>query len=76
MEAAHRTALAKGEVGFREKKVAPTLDEFCRNRVRAGAANGFQELEDCVFATPVMRQVELIDAPHKRRHYRSLFFSC
>ena len=28
MEAAHRTALAKGEAGFREKKSIPTLTEF------------------------------------------------
>jgi integrase len=28
MEAAHRTSLAKGEVGIREKKSAPTLDSF------------------------------------------------
>jgi len=28
MEAAHRTALAKGEVGIREKKPVPTLREF------------------------------------------------
>jgi len=28
MEAAHRTALAKGEVGFREKKPIPTLAQF------------------------------------------------
>src|SRR5690242_16320818 len=28
MEAAHRTALAKGEVGIREKKRVPTLMEF------------------------------------------------
>jgi len=28
MEAAHRTSLAKGEVGIREKKVVPTLAEF------------------------------------------------
>jgi integrase len=32
MEAAHRTSLAKGEVGIREKKLAPTLFEFCENR--------------------------------------------
>jgi len=31
MEAAHRTALAKGEVGIREKKPAPTLAEFAEN---------------------------------------------
>ena len=28
IESAHRTSLAKGEVGIREKKVAPTLKEF------------------------------------------------
>ena len=32
MEAAHRTALAKGEAGFREKKASTTLAEFCENR--------------------------------------------
>jgi integrase len=32
IEAAHRTSLAKGEVGIREKKPAPTLAEFCRKR--------------------------------------------
>src|SRR5215813_3444140 len=31
MESAHRTALAKGEVGIREKKPAPTLKEFLKN---------------------------------------------
>jgi integrase len=32
MEAAHKTSLAKGEVGIREKKPAPTLNEFCDSR--------------------------------------------
>src|SRR5439155_8072450 len=32
MEAAHKTSLAKGEVGIREKKPAPTLSEFCEKR--------------------------------------------
>jgi integrase len=32
MEAAHRTSLAKGEVGIREKKTVPTLSEFCEKR--------------------------------------------
>jgi integrase len=32
MEAAHRTSLAKGEVGIREKKTVPTLVEFCEKR--------------------------------------------
>lgn len=31
MESAHRTALAKGEVGIREKKPAPTLRDFLRD---------------------------------------------
>jgi integrase len=30
IEAAHRTALAKGEVGIREKKLTPTLKEFLK----------------------------------------------
>jgi integrase len=30
MESAHRTSLAKGEVGIREKKAAPTLKEFLK----------------------------------------------
>src|SRR3989442_15595264 len=32
MEAAHRTSLAKGEVGIREKKPIPTLADFCNKR--------------------------------------------
>jgi integrase len=31
IEGAHRTSLAKGEVGLREKKAAPTLTEFLRH---------------------------------------------
>jgi integrase len=32
MEAAHRTSLAKGEVGIREKRPSMTLAEFCEKR--------------------------------------------
>ena len=32
MEAAHRASLAKGEVGIREKKTAPTLADFITQR--------------------------------------------
>ena len=32
MEAAHRTSLAKGEVGIRERKPVPALAEFCKRR--------------------------------------------
>jgi len=31
IEAAHKTSLAKGEVGIRQKKRTPTLDEFAEN---------------------------------------------
>lgn len=31
MEAAHKTSLAKGEVGIREKKPVPTLEKFLEN---------------------------------------------
>jgi hypothetical protein len=31
MEAAHRTALAKGEVGIRERKTVPTLKDFAEH---------------------------------------------
>ncbi len=43
MEAAHRTALAKGEVGFREKRAIPTLLHFCRDRVEPWARNTFEQ---------------------------------
>lgn len=33
MESAHRTALAKGEVGIRDKKPVPTLAEFLDDRI-------------------------------------------
>src|SRR4029077_9363911 len=42
IESAHRTSLARGEVGLREKKVAPTLREFCVNRVEPWAKARFE----------------------------------
>src|ERR1035437_1354155 len=42
MEAAHRTSLAKGEVGIRDKKTWPTLEEFCTNRVEPWAKSRFE----------------------------------
>src|SRR5260370_5438167 len=41
MEAAHRTSLAKGEVGIREKKIAPTLAEFAKLRFLPWAESTF-----------------------------------
>ena len=43
MEAAHRTSLAKGEVGLLEKKPAPTLSEFCSSRVEPWARSTFEQ---------------------------------
>jgi integrase len=43
MESAHRTALAQGLVGIREKKPVPTLEEFCKNRIEPWAKATFQK---------------------------------
>src|SRR5438874_13385544 len=41
MEAAHKTSLAKGEVGIREKKKAPTLGEFAEKQFLPWAESTF-----------------------------------
>jgi integrase len=43
MESAHRTSLAKGEVGIREKKTVPTLKSFCTDRVEPWAKSIFEQ---------------------------------
>jgi integrase len=43
MESAHRTSLAKGEVGIRDKKIAPTLKSFCIERVQPWAKSTFEK---------------------------------
>jgi integrase len=43
MEAAHRTSLAKGEVGIKEKKLPPSLGEFCKNRLEPWAKSTFEQ---------------------------------
>lgn len=43
MESAHRTSLAKGEVGIREKRIAPRLDEFCSERIEPWARATFEK---------------------------------
>src|SRR6516165_10596440 len=43
MEAAQRTSLAKGEVGIRERKPAPTLSEFCKTRFEPLAQASFEK---------------------------------
>src|ERR1022692_4465539 len=42
MESAHRTSLAKGEVGIREKKPVPTLAEFIDKRFEPWARSTFE----------------------------------
>jgi len=42
MEAAHRTALAKGEVGIRERKPVPKLAEFIEGRFEPWAKANFE----------------------------------
>lgn len=42
MEAAHRTSLAKGEVGIRDKKPVPTMRSFCEQRVAPWAKSTFE----------------------------------
>jgi len=42
MEAAHRTSLAKGEVGIREKRAAPSLSEFIDKRFEPWARGTFE----------------------------------
>src|SRR5262249_28647082 len=43
MEAAHRTSLAKGEVGIREKKPVPVLRDFCQRRFEPWAKSTFEQ---------------------------------
>jgi integrase len=49
MEAAHRTALAKGEVGIREKKAAPTLKSFCAERLEPWMSANFQHASPATY---------------------------
>ena len=42
MESAHRTSLAKGELGIREKKPAPTLSDFLARRFEPWAKARFE----------------------------------
>lgn len=43
MESAHRTSLAKGEVGLREKKPAPILSDFIEKRLEPWAKARFEK---------------------------------
>jgi integrase len=43
MEAAHRTSLAKGEVGIRDKKPVPIVRQFCEQRLEPWAKSTFKQ---------------------------------
>ena len=43
IESAHRTSLAKGEVGIRDKKPVPTMAEFIENRFEPWARSRFEK---------------------------------
>ena len=43
MQSAHRTSLAKGEVGIRDKKPAPTMAQFIDNRFEPWARSRFEK---------------------------------
>jgi hypothetical protein len=43
MESAHRTSLAKGEVGIREKKAKPKLSQFIKERFEPWARGTFEK---------------------------------
>jgi len=42
MEAAHKTSLAKGKVGIREKRPVPARKEFCDTRLEPWAKATFE----------------------------------
>jgi integrase len=57
MEAAHRTSLAKGEVGIRDKKLAPTLAEFGEKRFAAWAKSATCEKTWLDYYRPGLRVI-------------------
>ena len=78
MEAAHRTALAKGEVGIVERKPVPTLGEFIENRFTPWARATFEQASPktwkdwyrpqlgniCSYSPLVNRKLDTITSEH------------
>jgi integrase len=58
MEAVHRTSLAKGEVGIRDKKPAPTLAEFCQRRIAPWAESATCRKTWVDYYRPGLRNIE------------------
>ena len=63
MEAAHRTSLAKGEVGIREKKKAPTFEEFCSQRIEPYAKPRSSWIWYRAGMRPLLRYAPLAKSP-------------
>ena len=68
MESAHRTSLAKGEVGIREPKKIPTLKEFCSDRIEPWAKSTFEKTNSEIVA--------LVQNRDSRSHKVSAFGRC
>ena len=49
MESAHRTSLAKGEVGIRDKKAVPTLKVFCVERLEPWMKANFEQASPATY---------------------------
>jgi integrase len=78
MEAAYRTALAKGEVGITERKPAPTLADFIENRFTPWARATFETSSPktwtcwyrtqlgniCAYTPLVSRKLDVITSEH------------
>ena len=58
MEAAHRTSLAKGEVGLREKKAIPTLAEFSEKRFEPWARSSTSSKTWLDYYRPGLRAIQ------------------
>ena len=59
MEAAHRTSLAKGEVGIRDKKTVPTLAEFSEKRFAPWAESATCEKTWLDYYRPGLRVINI-----------------
>jgi hypothetical protein len=66
MESAHRTSLAKGEVGIREPKAVPSLRSFCDDRFEPWAKSTF-ELSKRKVGSGIVREYALSWAARKLR---------
>jgi integrase len=58
MEAAHRTSLAKGEVGIRERKIVPKLTEFCEKRFEPWARSSTSPKTWLDYYRPGLRAIQ------------------